>query len=136
MEILILMVIVIVHLIVSFLFQTIANNKGHTGYGYFFLVFFFGAIAAAYIASLPDLVLVQRVEQLEKALRQFSKDDKLKEEKGKPKVFAQGNIDVDDQPASIPQKANREGYIVCDKCGQEQRENRSVCFKCGAKFEK
>ena len=38
-------------------------------------------------------------------------------------------IKIDDK--LVPPKGNAEGYIVCPKCGIEQRANRRVCWHCG-----
>ena len=133
MEIILVAIALIIRIILAFWFNAIAEDKGYEGRKYFWIVFFFAEFAAAYIAALPDIVLENRVEKLEKELRQLRREHSATDAKA-------------ESPASLPQScgthretatatAVREGYVLCDNCGQEQRAGRAICFKCGARFE-
>lgn len=129
MEIILVAIALIIDIILAFWFNAIAEDKGYSGRKYFWIVFFFGAFAAAYIAALPDLVLEGRVEKLEKALKQLRQERSTVQ----PPAILPQSEEAERETATAT--AAREGYVLCDKCGQEQRAGRAVCFKCGAKFE-
>lgn len=46
------------------------------------------------------------------------------------------SVDKAEEKPFAEKKVSREGYIRCSNCGQEQKANRTVCYRCGAKFEK
>lgn len=129
-----------------------------------FMMFVYFAVAAAlayiFMASYSELLDVTADNQI--LLEQIEKDLKEESEKirssniGKHAVStATAAPTADDVKApctenigndTSPEKAGEEsgytvdpnnpGFIICNKCGTEQKSNRYVCFECGAKFKK
>ena len=99
---------VAVNLVLCFRCANCARDKGHYGATYFWICFFFGLIGYIWVATLPDLELSRRIDELER------------------------------QSAGVPSRAivksvtTEDGKWICGKCNTANDMNYGQCKKCGA----
>ena len=126
----ILAVMILLSIAIAIEFQNIASMKGHDSRRYFWWTFFFLPIGALMVIALPN------INPAGKPGAKAVPDTYV------PKVTnALGPTvkiaDPSKPTASVaPVLLAEEDSIVCPACGCKQKAGRTVCWNCGAKFEK
>ena len=109
-------------------FSEIAEMKGHKGREYFRYTFWLGIIGMLMVIALPNLKTAEKnVAPVKPSNPTPIGNEPLPQSVGQAQTGNTGNPPVS---AMI-----NNGQKVCPKCGLSQRENRSVCWSCGQRFD-
>ena len=119
--------------IAAFYFDAVAEKKGHNVS--LFVLFLFGFVAMLYVAALPDLEVRKQNEKiihlLDEQNRRYRIHNKVSVDSSAKKI--DNNV-----KKKVLNKWNnadvKEGQVKCPSCGYLQKEERSVCWECGAKL--
>ena len=136
MEILVVITVVLVLLIAyccASTFSSIACMKGHDDRKYFWWTFFIPLLGALMVLALPDRSQTERVLPV---VPTAGIDRVNSQEAGfstTPSKAPAADMS-DSTPVVTPRGTDKEDQIECPICGKLQRANRTVCWECGAKF--
>ena len=113
-------VALVISIALSFTFAGFAQEKGYEGSKYFWLCFFFGVVAYAWVAGLPDVYLHSRISQLEQAIHKAN---------AQPSISHGQRTYSDSTTPSHYIGVLKNGNWIC-KCGRENSSYVSSC-SCG-----
>ena len=113
----------IINSAVSMKFANLAEEKGYSGGGYFWLCFFLGTIGYCVVAALPDAQLHQEILELREQLRNMPNSEKANADPNPPAQSNSRPFYIPDTPPA-PQK----GWTCT--CGREHPAYESSCV-CG-----
>ncbi|MBR6668805.1 MAG: hypothetical protein IKL25_10660 [Clostridia bacterium] len=116
-------------------FYEIARMKGHDDKRYFWWTFSIPLLGALMVTALPDRKQTERIPSIVPP---------ADVNRGKSKVEVIPTPPSVAPAADIPNATHvvtrhvtgKEDEIECPICGKRQRANRTVCWECGAKFNK
>ena len=111
-------------------FYEIACMKGHDDRKYFWWTFFIPLMGALMVIALPEKKQVDK--EMPVATPANERKESFTAACSTPAVVETPKI------ASVvtPCTTENEDQIECPVCGKRQRANRTVCWECGAKFNK
>ena len=128
-----------IQIVISMKFASIAEEKGYNGTNYGLLCFFLGLIGCCMVASLPDLTMQEKLNDITRKL------DKIDSQ-----AVTQNSAATVTEPSQPTPPANHnkpnmptgvlaptileDGNIICPTCGTKQLSTRKVCWSCGQKF--
>ena len=130
------LIALIIQIALTAYFAGIATKKGHNGFGYGCLCFFFGVIGYCVVAALPDLTTEERISSLSREISRLSQrlntltEKKSTAENSQPRTTK--NVEL--SPDAIVPIVVSDDEITCPKCNTRQRKSRLVCWSCGQKF--
>ena len=130
----------VIQIVVSMKFASIAEEKGYDGTNYGLLCFFLGVIGCCMVASLPDLKMQNTLSDIIRKLDKIHSQVVIQNcaapatEPSAPTPPANNN-NKSDVPTSVVTPATlADGDIICPTCGTKQLSTRKVCWSCGQKF--
>lgn len=140
----IMVIIVIITLILSYAcantFYEIASMKGHDEGKYFWWTFFVPLLGALMVIALPDRVSAKARLAAEDSSPHRKEESPLHVPTAVPSIPPTVDVPEAEHPVSpmmvTPRATGIEAQIECPVCGKLQKADRTVCWKCGAKFNK
>ena len=120
----------IIDYVIAKKFEEIAEMKGHEGSTYFWFTFMFGVVGMLMVIALPNTKVPPVFNSSEK------KDVPITINSAPtPKITTNETHNTSNVQCEAIAVACSDGSIICPKCGLKQRDNRTVCWNCGQKFE-
>ena len=126
----------------AYTFYEIACMKGHGERKYFWWTFFIPLMGALMVIALPDRGAIENLHTSEDfpVLKLSNEESPFHVSVGPPSIPPIADVPKDDKPVTpvvvAPYSTDTEAQIECPACGRVQRANRTVCWECGAKFNK
>ena len=110
-------------------FYEIACMKGHEQKKYFWWCFGMPCVGYLLVIALPDKKTERQEQKAPETVRTVTPfEPERKTDNPVPAVHK--------QTPAYQRPQEEEGSIKCPGCGRVQKADRSVCWECGAKFEK
>ena len=116
-------------------FYEIASMKGHDDKQYFWWTFCIPLLGALMVTALPDRKQTERVFPIAPPADMNRGKSQVKVIPTPPSVAPVADI-PNSTHVVTPHVTGKEDEIECPICGKLQRANRTVCWECGAKFNK
>ena len=132
MAIIVAIICILISLAICNHFANVAAEKGYDKVKYFWIGFFFGVFAYAWIAALPDLELQHKVSQLERKIENMERIALTSKFGNGPAVSYSANYANDEDTYSTSKAVTTDdGHWICGKCRTKNSMNYGQCKKCG-----